>query len=134
MNEYDFLEFEKQFPWAVEQMEQLLASNDYFIRVKLNDGRIYEYNIEHKSIRKLPNDPDHLTERQYRIEFGRRLRDILSYKGLTQKDLSDITGIPQSTISHYIRGLTTPSSYMLDKIAKALNCSTDDFRYFNDTI
>jgi transcriptional regulator with XRE-family HTH domain len=50
-------------------------------------------------------------------------------KGVTQSDLSFATGIAQPTLSGYINGKHEPGLYAIDKIAKALGCSVDEFRY-----
>ncbi|MBE5857919.1 MAG: helix-turn-helix domain-containing protein [Lachnospiraceae bacterium] len=42
--------------------------------------------------------------------------------GLTQKDLSQITGIDQSDISKIERGVANPSVNTLDRIATAMGC------------
>ena len=42
-------------------------------------------------------------------------------KGLSQKELSDLTGIDQSDLSRIERGLANPSVNTLDRIAKALD-------------
>lgn len=82
------------------------------------------------TIRKLPRDSNNMSEEEYRIEFSMRLKKIMYRKGWTQDDLSEATGITQAMISRYISRKATPSFYNVDKIAKALGCSTDEFRYF----
>ena len=42
-------------------------------------------------------------------------------KGLSQKELSDLTGIDQSELSEIERGTATPSVNTLNRIAKALD-------------
>ena len=55
---------------------------------------------------------------------------MMYIKGITQSELSNCTDIPQYLISDYIRGKRTPSFYNVDKIAKALDCSVDELRYY----
>jgi transcriptional regulator with XRE-family HTH domain len=50
-------------------------------------------------------------------------------KGVNQQYLSDATGITAVTLSNYMRGKVTPNFYNVDKIAKALDCSIEEFRY-----
>lgn len=97
--------------------------------VRLNNGNMFLYDDIWKSIRKLPNDSKSLNKKQTAREIGYRLEKILQRKGLTQSDLSNMTGLTQPQISNYIYGRSMPSFYVVDKIAKALNCSTEDFRY-----
>jgi transcriptional regulator with XRE-family HTH domain len=53
----------------------------------------------------------------------------MTRQGVSQLELSELTGIPQSTISNYLTGKFLPGFYNMDKIAKALKCSIDEFRY-----
>jgi transcriptional regulator with XRE-family HTH domain len=71
-----------------------------------------------------------MTEDQCRTEFGKRLIRRMYDKRMSQKELSSETGISEQMLSRYINGKSTPSFYIVDKIAKVLNCSTDEFRYF----
>jgi DNA-binding Xre family transcriptional regulator len=82
-----------------------------------------------RSYRKLPTDSDELTEDECRREFGIRLNKILIRKNITQIELSEMTGINRSILNGYITGKHSPSFYNVDRIAKALDCSVDDFRY-----
>ena len=99
------------------------------LEIKLDTDEVLIYEDPFHAVRKLPADSDEMTEEQFRIEFGRRLRRIMEHKGITQVELHDITGIPQCHISGYINGRHTPSFYAIHKIANALRCSIDDLRY-----
>ena len=58
--------------------------------------------------------------------FANNLRKIRRIKDLTQKDLSRITGIHQTHISHFERGRRKPSFRNLKKILDALDCKAED--------
>lgn len=55
-----------------------------------------------------------------------RIKEMLDEKNITQKQLSEITGITESAISHYIKGDRVPRGTNLVKIAKALGTTADD--------
>ena len=55
-----------------------------------------------------------------------RIKEMLDEKNISQKQLSDITGITESAISHYIKGDRVPRGTNLVKIAKALGTTADD--------
>jgi len=84
------------------------------------------------TVRFLPRDPNKMTEYEYRFEFARRLKTAMRSRGVTQRMLSWDTGISEQMLSLYMTCKSTPSGYHIDKIAKALNCSADDFRYFKE--
>lgn len=60
------------------------------------------------------------------LEITRRLVELINEKNLTQKDLSMITGLTESTISRYVSGDRIPRGKNLDKLAKALDTSVED--------
>lgn len=56
---------------------------------------------------------------EYRVEL--KVRDLLSVNGITQKQLAEISGLRESTISDIVRGTRTVINFdHLSKIAEAL--------------
>lgn len=55
------------------------------------------------------------------IEIGNAVLKARAVAGISQSELSDITGIDQSDISKIERGLANPSIHTLKRIAVALN-------------
>lgn len=125
-----FESFKAFFPSLAESTVEYYNHSRSELVAKLDDGRAFLYDNTNNSIRKLPRDSNNMSEEEYRIEFSMRLKKIMYRKGWTQDDLSEATGITQAMISRYISRKATPSFYNVDKIAKALGCSTDEFRYF----
>lgn len=99
------------------------------LTLKLDDGSTMLYDFFHQSMRRLPSDSTKMTEEECKREFGLKLQKMIYAKGMTQKKLSEISGITEASISMYIKGRAMPTFYTLDKIAKALKCSVDDLRY-----
>ena len=95
-----------------------------------SDGTAILYDDNDNSIRNYPYRPDEMSEENFKNDYGRRLEAIMKRKGIMQEELSAITGISQTMISRYITHKSMPSMYNADLIAKALDCSMDDFRYF----
>ena len=58
-------------------------------------------------------------------EMGKRIRDILAKKGMTQRELADKADCTEAAISHYIRGDRVPRASVLTKIAIALDTTSD---------
>lgn len=54
-------------------------------------------------------------------DFKTRFNQALSYRNMKPVELSEITGISKSTISHYMSGYTKPKTDKLYVLAKALN-------------
>ena len=55
------------------------------------------------------------------VMVGEAVAAASAKKGLSQKELSDLTGIDQSDISRIERGIANPSVNTLNRIAKALD-------------
>ena len=121
--------FELHFPHIAKKVVAYSDRGWGELLIKLEDGTSILYDDIDNTIRRLPTNPDNLTKRECSREFGLRLSRMMERRDITQCELSELTGIPQSSISHYVNGSKLPSFYNLDKIAKALNCSMDEFRY-----
>ena len=67
-----------------------------------------------------------MTEVAFLRQFGINLLDMLDYCNTTQKELAEDTGLSESTISRYTRGLMMPTLKNLINIAYALDCTVDD--------
>lgn len=52
-----------------------------------------------------------------------RLRELLHQKNIKQKELSQMTGISEANICHYISGKYPPKQENVEKMAKILNVS-----------
>lgn len=129
MDERLLRNFKKQFPRFADDAVEYREKGPFELVVKLSNGRVISYYDTEQGIRRLPSDDTHLTEEECREEFGIRLGRVMYYKGVTQSELSEMTGITQSNISNYITGRKTPSFYTVDKIARALDCSIEELRY-----
>ena len=64
-------------------------------------------------------------EKGYDSVFATRLRNILDKRKITQKALSEQTGISRTSIGYYVNGTNVPDALGLAKIAKSLNVSAD---------
>lgn len=129
MANYIFENMQSYYPFLSERMASYKKVGPYELIVKTNDGETILYDDVNHSIRRLPQDSNNMTEQEVSVEFRQRLRRLMTRQGVSQLELSELTGIPQSTISNYLTGKFLPGFYNMDKIAKALKCSIDEFRY-----
>lgn len=129
MANYIFENMQSYYPFLSERMVSYKKVGPYELIVKTNDGETILYDDVNHSIRRLPRDSNNMTEQEVSVEFRQRLRRLMTQQGVSQLELSELTGIPQSTISNYLTGKFLPGFYNMDKIAKALKCSIDEFRY-----
>lgn len=60
------------------------------------------------------------------LECFSKLREVRKGKGMTQKALSEASGVPREQINRYERGIVVPTLTSAAKLAEALKCSVDD--------
>lgn len=54
-----------------------------------------------------------------------KIKELLFEQKMSQKELANITGMTESSISHYVKGDRVPRGTNLLRIAKALGTTTD---------
>jgi DNA-binding Xre family transcriptional regulator len=124
-----FDNFKLYFPSMFRNTETFKEVSGTEAVVYLKDGSRVVYDDLGKTFRNLPANSECMTEAECRNEFGIRLRYLMCWRGISQIELSERTGISRVVLNRYIMGKTTPSFYAVDRIAKALGCSVDEFRY-----
>jgi len=75
-----------------------------------------------------------MSEMEWLDIFSNNLASIMDSYRMTQKELSDETGLSTSSISHYLNKQRIPNIKAIINISYALNCSLDDLLDFGDTI
>lgn len=113
-----------------EDIIKLKELNKWDLLIVFANGRkvIYDrFNNCYQNI--FYKDVNEITEEQEKKEFAYKLRSLMNRKWVTQEQLAEDIGTSQVMISRYVRGEVMPSVLIVRKIAKALNCSIDDFFY-----
>lgn len=60
------------------------------------------------------------------MSFKNNLKDELNYKGISSKELSNLSGISQGSLSNYLKeNSSIPAADIAVKIAKALNVTVE---------
>ena len=129
MSTYMIDNLKAYFPYIARDMEEWCETDRGELIIRMQNGDTFLYDDDNQTLRLLPKDCNSMTEDECLFEFGKRLRKIMFYKGFNQAKLSSATGIPQGVISGYVTGRINPGFYNVDRIAKALGCSIEDFRY-----
>lgn len=133
MADYDLEYYANQFKWNYrwlgEKVIRYYTEGPFLIVLELSDGRNVLYNHMTDRYRFLPRDSHNMTEEECRQEFRLRLLEQINHNAMSQKTLAAKLGISEATLSRYISGDRKVDFYTLDKMARILNCSVDDFRY-----
>ena len=64
------------------------------------------------------------------MTFSQRLLHMMTIRGVTQKELSERTGIGKSSISQYLAGKNIPGNRYMDKICDVLDCNPCDLQNY----
>lgn len=127
---YTYDMFKIEFPHIASRVVEYEEYDNIFELVVTEDnGARSLFDARDRTIRSLPRDPNNMTDEEFRREFSKRMIMNMRRAGVGQEELSHMTGISQSNISKYKNGTVLPKFDNMDKIARALKCSTDDFRY-----
>lgn len=125
-----FEKFTAYHPYLVGDVNDWRPRGDRGIRLYMNNGMEYDFDIVTKGVRKVENykieKAADITEDNCRKSISYHLKEMMEMKGYTQQTLSEYTGIGKGSIYNYINGKATPSATALRKIAYALDCSISD--------
>lgn len=75
-----------------------------------------------------------MTELEWLDIFGDNLQDILKDQNISQRELSNKTGLSEASISNYINKRRVPSLKALINISYALNFDVSDLIDFGEII
>ena len=75
-----------------------------------------------------------MSETEWLWMFSTNLTRMVYEAKLTQRDLAELSGISEATISKYLRGHQMPGVKAILNIAYVLNCNTDDLIDFGKPI
>ena len=75
-----------------------------------------------------------MTEQEWRKEFARAVRVRMRRKNMTQKELAEEADISEQNMSKYMKCYRTPRPDKIIRIAKALECTTDELIVFDDDL
>lgn len=74
---------------------------------------------------------DTMTEQEWRENFARAVLARRIEKNMSQKELAEKANITECTMSRYMKCNRTPRADAIIRIAKTLECSTDDLIMFS---
>lgn len=129
-DEYIYRNFEYFRPDIFKRAVNIQMIDIFELKVELDNGDVVIYDDQTRGVRKLPDDPDNMTDEEWALEFSIRLRTKMHRQCITQEELCELIGISPNMLSRYMTGKAVPSFRVVDKIARVLKCSVDELRYF----
>lgn len=115
--------FKFRFPFYAEKAVSSKEIDSFTLLVTLENGSRILYDDLEGTMEHISENP---TDAQWKRSFGRRLYRRIISQGLTQKELSEKSGLSIITISQYVNGRTTPSFQNVFRLAKVLGCTVND--------
>ena len=126
-----FQSFLLAFPSMAEKVKSYRQVDDRVIEIKYEDNSIGVFDEITGSFRYVPKEKlAKLTKNRFQIELGHNIYRAMVIKGMTMVELSKRTGIEYTTLSKYINGHISPSSYMLYRVACGLGLTIGDLTNF----
>ena len=129
-----------EYPWhyalmirpfvTKDDIEEIRELNRWDLMIIFKNGEKFIYDTLTNTHRLIfYENVNELTEEHEAKEFARKLLKMMQRRFITQEELAERMGTSQTMISHYITGRCIPNYRVVVKLAKVLNCMTDDFRY-----
>lgn len=120
---------ERYFPELLDEIESYKDLKYAEVILYLKDGSVLRFDGIENRLKRLPSNMDDMTDEEYKVEFGLRLRRAMAFNRINQDELSYRTGIAQPAISRYITGKTLPTVRILHRITRAIGCTAEDLYY-----
>lgn len=64
-----------------------------------------------------------MTESQWNQEFAKKLRYKMNAEEVDQKELAELSGVSETSVSRYLAGTQSPKMFAIVRMAKALSAS-----------
>ena len=75
-----------------------------------------------------------MTKKEWCRRFSQKVQQKMLAEGISQRDLAQLTKIPENTLGRYVSGSTIPRVDKIINIAKALNCSILELIQFGEMV
>lgn len=113
-------EFKYYYPKQCENIKSFKIIGNFEVVSINEDGSVVSFYLLDKSIKYYTSKEDCC------LDFGRRLRRLMDFKGLYSYQLAERAGISEKMISGYLNGVNEPTLGKIYKICKALNCEANE--------
>ena len=114
MDGYLYENYKLYFPLIAKRSVSWKQTDLFELEINNEDGSIDIYNdMDHSLGRKI----DTRTDAGWKKEFARRLRKKIAMRGITQTNISELTGISQPLLSLYTQGKSLPSALKVSALA-----------------
>ena len=133
--EFMYERFGIMFPSLVEKTVEWWPSGRREITMRLDDETRVIYDDITGSARFIKQErveANNGDEDKWRVHFAYKLNRKIYECGLQHKDVAEQIGISSQMLSRYCNGSSTPSFFVIKKLANVLQCSVTELTEFVD--
>lgn len=135
-NELIVREYKLWYPTFYDRTTECFITGYHLLLAILEDGTKVEFCSLDNSLRDVsrsynPDLLDTMEDREYRKEFGDRLKTLLRDRSIRHDALAESVGVSRQSMSMYINGKSLPSIRIVRRIARVLNCDVRDLIDFD---
>jgi len=113
-------------PYYRDKVVLWASQGKHTIRIRVTNGDTLEYDGSSDSLRLIVEPKVKTSDGDVRKNFATKMIMRMLITGHTQQTLSEYTGISQSSISNYLKAISTPSLTAALKIAEVLQCDLNE--------
>ena len=117
------------FRYAVKRITRCWEYGDMDLIIELNNKRLMFYEFGTTIFREihLLDGSSEPTEDQWKKTFGYNLSEMMWRRKISRNELAEAVGLSEAILSKYVNGKAIPRFHIVERLARTLNCSVDDF-------
>ena len=126
--DHRFAEFHSDYPHLPSKVTGSREYEHLTLIIAIEHKKLYLYNVGETGLYeiRLFDEYSEPTDEQWNKTFGYILSETMWDRGMRRFDFAESIGVSEAMISKYIRGLASPSSRVLNRMARALDCTVDE--------
>ena len=117
------------FQYIVKRITRCWEYGDMDLIIELDNKRLMFYEFGTTIFReiRLLDGSSEPTEDQWKKTFGYNLSEMMWRGKFSRNELAEAVGLSEAILSKYVNGKAIPRVHIVERLARILNCSVDDF-------
>lgn len=117
------------FRYTVKRITRCWEYGDMDLIIELDNKKLMFYEFGTTIFReiRLLDGSSEPTEDQWKKTFGYNLSEMMWRGKFSRNELAEAVGLSEAILSKYVNGKAIPRFHIVERLAKTLNCSVDDF-------
>ena len=117
------------FRYIVKRITRCWEYGDMDLIIELDNKRLMFYEFGTTIFReiRLLDGSSEPTEDQWKKTFGYNLSEMMWRGKFSRNELAEAVGLSEAILSKYVNGKAIPRFHIVERLARTLNCSVNDF-------